>query len=338
MVYTRYLYVSQQASAAGASTSGGQLIDMISENYAMDNQNKEVNTAGYKYAKAVVTGPIKVTGGWEQYVSAQNIGWVMKFALGQVFSSSNVLDSSVFTHTYLPIEGNLPYFTAILGKEGYFEEYTGNKIEGFSLNATVNEPVKVTIKTQSLVPVILSGDITNQSGNVMTFPPETPFSMIEGKFWVNGDPIGYIKSMTIDVAQALQMTEAYTVQAVSSQVRFGQVIPEGIRKITGKMDMRFVDQEELMRFFGGGAGTLTPATFLTPFAIELKLARYSGDTRMMDVVLPHVLYNTTKSNVKLRDLIITNVDYIATYDMATSGDIKALLTNNASGYVTDWGA
>lgn len=319
----RYLYLQEetQTSAGFFAYSGGQYIDIISESFALDNQNTAIQTAGYKYAKCEVPGPLKITGGWQQYLAADNIMRVLKYSLGTVVHSS---DTDPYYHGFWPTEQDLPYFTVVVGKDGFAEAYGGCKVNALSIEGVVKEPARVTVGVDAITTNITSAATT------ITYPSECPFSMAECRIEFDDNLVSYVKAIRVNLAQTLNIDDSYTIAGISGMERFATSIPEGIRAVNGTLDMKFDDQTELKRFYGNVASN-NPISTLTPVKIAALFNRYSGDTDLMHLTMPQVYYNTYKANINLRDLIVQNVDFTATYSTTASGELWALVANSTSG-------
>lgn len=317
----RYLYMQEETSAGVFALSGGQYIDIISENFANDNQNTAIQTAGYKYAKCEVPGPLKVNGGWQQYLASDNIMRILKYSLGTVVHSS-ITDP--YYHGFWPSEGDLPYFTVVVAKDGFAEVYGGCKVNTLTIEGVVKEPARVTVGVDAMSTQITSAATT------ITYPSECPFSMAECRIEYDDTLVSYVKAIRINLTQTLNIDDSYSITGISGQTRFATSIPEGIRAVKGTLDMKFDDQTELKRFYGNVASN-NPLSTLTPVKIEALFNRYSGDTDIVHLTMPQVYYDTYKANVNLRDLIVQNVDYTATYSTTASGELWALVANSTSG-------
>ena len=320
---SRYLAVKQENSVGVAATSGWSYIDFVADTWALDNQATAVHTAAYRYAKCLLPGPLKITGGWDQFIAADNVGWLLKWGLGAVNTSAGT--SGYHVSLFMPAD-TLKTFTVVECKDDLFERYYGCKVNSLTFDAALKQPLSLTVAATAMMTSITSG----QYASGVTYPTDCPFNMAEGTVEIDDAVVGYVKAANVKVENTLLGDDAYTIVGSAAIARFATQMPEGMRTVTGRMDMRFDDQTELKRFYGSTSQT-TPQSTLTPAKVELIFQRGSDSaTRGMTIELPAVYYDTYRANVNLRDLIVQNVDFTAAYTNSGSPDIKVLLTT-ASG-------
>ncbi|MGE0289687.1 MAG: phage tail tube protein [Bradyrhizobium sp.] len=193
-------------------------------------------------------GNINVSGPINMEVSAENIGTILKHAMGQVSTSGSAPYTHVLTLGALPtsllIEHD--YGSAISGS-GRYEKFNGLRIGRASFNFPSEGLITASFDTVGAKNTLASSALDAS----LTDNGHTPFSAFQGSFQEGGSSIAYIESATLEINNDLD--ESVYAYGGAGQRR---AIPEGFSTVSGSITALFESAALLTKAINDTASSL----------------------------------------------------------------------------------
>lgn len=254
-------------------------------------------------AKGIPMGQ-KHEGSLEMDVESVSIGHLLLGALGEVSTTG----TGPYVHTFEP--GNtLPSFTLEKYDTIMSQVVAGLKMDKLSLSVEAGGDgvmtAEVDLKAQS---------VTDGTASTPNYTDKSPFAFHQVTVTKGGSANEDIRSVSLEIANNLK-DDQYTLRAskdVSS-------INEGMREVTGSVEMFFKTKADYLAFMNG-----------TEDSLSLSFA--AGADQLV-VELPKISYDSFEVPMGgADDEIMASLEFTALLDAAKGYEIKAELTNSVASY------
>jgi len=311
----RYLGIAKE-TVYGTPVTPTKFIDIVKESLGADQEILLDETVrGRDYYKQSA-GPVKIGGGFDFFVAPENgIGQLLYYCLGAV-SSAQQGGTTAYLHTITPAD-DPPSFTVEKGLDAITGlQYPGCKIASLTLKtakkAKLSASVDVLGKTEKVV------SLSTPSWSNL---PDLTFT--QGTYKINTVACGDIVGIEAKILNALQGDEYRPGARVISK------LPVGARKVEGKLDIEFVNKDQLEKFYGAAAAT-EPQGALTGVALDLLwegVVIEGAYKYSLELEIPEVYYSTAKAPLDTRKLIVQGVEFQAIYNATATYAVRAKLQN-----------
>jgi len=318
----RYLALKKETEY-GTAVVPDKFIDIVSESLAYRNNVIYVeNVNSVDYLKQVA-GPYGIAGDFDIKVEPENIGHILLGLFGQVTSEVQGA-TSAYKHTFKPIgeDSELPSFTFGVGMGAVTDRrIAGCKIKKLTLSCEAGNlllgSVTIVGKKDSIT------DLLTPSFSAL--PPFAWNQATVKRAATTIKPLGFeFNYENILSEDEYRLTTDRTIQE----------LPWLSRKISGRMDLKFANTDDLKRFYGSDTVT-TPQETLGTLALNFKFEgaliedpyKYT-----LEIDLPKVVYDLAGANISVRDKIVQGIEWTALYDATATYAAKVELTNKVSSY------
>jgi len=318
----RYLALKKETEY-GTHVTPDKFIDIVSESIAYRNNViyvENVNTVDFLKQ---VAGPYGIAGDFDLKIEPENIGHILLGLFGQVTSEQQG-ETSAYKHTFKPIgeDTELPSFTFEVGIGAITaRRIAGCKIRRLSLSCAAGD--------------LLLGSVTLVGKKDAIEDLQTPsFSALPPFAWNQATVTragSTIKPTAVEVNYENILSED---EYRLSTDRTIQELPWLSRRISGRIDLKFANTDDLKLFYGAAAAT-EPQETIETVALNLKFVSALIEAAYyytLELDIPRVVYDIANANVNVRDKIIQSIEWTALYDATATYAAKAELTNKVTSY------
>ena len=273
--------------------------------------------------KKHVAGPYAVAGDFPIKVEPENIGLILLGTFGVAAAPQQQGETTAYQHDFTPIaeDSDLDSFTIGYGLKNLNEQrFAGCKIKKLTLRCEAGDILLGTIsivgKTESLETI-----------QIPTFSTLVPFKWSQVTF-TRSSP-STIKPVAFDFNYENIFDEGdYRL----TNSRFIETLELLSRKITGLIDLKFANTDDLKKFYGSGSAT-SPQDELASVDLNCKFEGPVADDPYkytLELDIPKVVYDLANVDVNLRDRLIQGIEWTAVYDAVSGYVAKASLINKVS--------
>jgi len=296
--------MSQRFVGLGKEASYGQdvalteFISAIDENLALDNSLVADHEMGQRGKPKPVPGPLKVKGGWKQYVEPENCGLLLLALLGS--ETPSTIETGVYKHAF-KMSHTPQYLTAGVGTAVTAGQKTvpGYAVKKLKLSCGPGQKL--------LGEVDGFGKTLNLDALASpTFSAKQPFHWVHASGKIATVANADIQAMTVEIENHWKEDE-YTL----GNRTLRKATLQGIT-VKGTMDVLF-DGIAQMQMFLGGVAAVAPAATLTKQRLDLEFVHdvLAGATKYYElkIILLETLYSTHKANIVKQDRTIENLEF-----------------------------
>lgn len=244
-----------------------------------------------------------------------SLGHFLLAALGKVTSAANAGFASSFDHTFVPWN-TLPSYT-LEGSDGTMHRtMAGSKLDSLSLSIESGGDGVLTLSSDWKVKSIQD----KASAATPSYVDKKPFAFHKAEVQMGGAANSNVTKFEIEISNNLK-DDQYSL-ANSREV---QSIDEGMREVSGSLEMRFKNKQDYIDFQNGA----TEALKLTLTGDLLGSTVYEK----LVLELPKVIYD--EFSVPMGgpdDEVMASLSFTALHDTTAGLEVKAVLTNLVASY------
>jgi len=318
----RYLALKKE-TAYGTPVAPDKFLDIVSESLAYRNNVIYVENVNAVDFLKQVAGPYGIAGDFDLKIEPENIGHILLGLFGQVTSEQQGA-TSAYKHTFKPIseDTELPSFTFEVGIGAVTaRRIAGCKVRRLSLSCAAGDLLLGSVTLVGKKDAI-------QSLQTPSFSALPPFAWNQATITRAGSaikPLGFeFNYENILSEDEYRLTTDRTIQE----------LPWLSRRISGRLDLKFANADDLKRFYGSATAT-EPQETIETIALNFKFVGALIEATYyytLELDLPKVVYDIANANINVRDKIVQGLEWTALYDATATYPAKIDLTNKVVSY------
>lgn len=307
---TGYVGLAKE-SGFGVATAPSIFVPVKSAEASSDPQNyypEEIRSSRAK-SKVVPMGK-KNEASIELDVESSNVGHILLGALGAVATTSLTGTPAAYSHVFTPAN-TLPSYSLELYDTIMIRRIAGAKINTLKLSAEAGGDGVLAAEVS-----LLAQSITDQaSPGTPNYVDKLPFNYTSVAVLKGGVANTAIRSFEMEINNNLK--DDHFVLRASRDVA---AIPEGMREVSGSIEMYFENKAAYLAFAAGTSDSLK---------LTFTGANISGaNNESLIIDLPKISYDSFEVPMGgPDDEVIGSMDFTALYDSVTATDVKVTLVS-----------
>lgn len=276
--------------------------------------------------KCLTPGSYHIEGSIPLYVTAENIGWFLKWALGSV-SSAQQGGTAAYQHDFTPADDLKAFTTWLKRGDNQTIKTTYCVINELEFTQAVGEALRATVNIIGKSDIIAADYGTESFDTLCSFADQHFTASIGGS---TSGQAAQVHDMSLKIANGFDVDSGRVLGS-----RFFTDLVTGKRVVNGSFNMFFSDDLEMQMFWGNSTAT-SPADALTGqaliFTYDLGIEADTGYNYELEFTIPDAYYETTTVNVGGKR-VSQNVTFLGIYDTVATNAISIKLVNKTTDYV-----
>ena len=306
----------KKESVFGTAVAVSEFIPVKSFEAAQDPQNyyPEVIRASRSKTQGIPMG-IQNEVSTEMDVEPQSLGHFLLAGLGKVTTTLNAGFVGSFDHAFVPFN-TLPSYTLESSDGVMHRTMAGSKLDSFTLSVEAGGDGVLTLETEWRVKSITD----KASASVPAYTDKKPFAFHKTTVTWGGSTNTNLTSFELEVSNNLKDD-----QFALTNSREVQSIDEGMREVSGSMEMRFKTKADYLDFMAG-------TTEVLKITFDGDLIGSSVSDKLV-IDLPRVLFDAFEVPMGgPDDEVMASIEFTALQENAAGFEVKATLTNSVTTY------
>jgi hypothetical protein len=251
----------------------------------------------------------------EMDAEPQSLGHFLLAALGKVTSAANAGFVGSFDHAFVPFN-TLPSYT-LEGSDGtMIRTMAGSKLDSLSLSVEAGGDGVLTLESEWRVKSIAD----KVSAATPAYTDKKPFAFHKVTVEKGGSANNNLTSFEMEINNNLKDD-----QFALTNSREVQSIDEGMREVSGSLEMRFKNKADYTAFMSGTSDSLK-------ITFEGDLIGGTVKDKLV-IELPKILYDGFEVPLGgADDEVMASLEFRALQDSTAGFEVKATLTNSVTSY------